>query len=261
MRKLLLSIVILLSLSACNKESADIVNVPAQSGVPVESDTNASFELSLKNMTGEQLYALLQTAAKQGDLEKVRMLIKHGADVNMLIVDKTRNADVGEIYAQYQDTPLMLASKQGHVEVVKALLGVGANVNQTLPVHPERCLIPGENETALVMACTPANIEVVKLLAAAGTDAQSVVLCACWINSEELLQTALKEKPDLNFTTGDGGITPLYYAVEHGYENMVKTLLEAGADPKYPEEDNSMLQAAKDYPNIMKLLEAYDSKE
>jgi len=227
--------------------------------------TNTSPNSSEEKTTANELYAELQKASEEGNLEKVRQLIKQGANVNLLVWDKTSSKNENDIYASYQETPLMLASKKGHLDVVKELLAVGANVNQILPIHTEREMMPGEAQTALEMSCRLDNMDVVKALASAGTDTQSVLICACLHGDEELLQIALQKKPNLNFTTGEGGVSPFIMAAEKGYTNIVKALLEAGADPNYTdpfiESDYTALQAAKDYPEIIELLKQAEAKE
>ena len=238
MRKLLLSAVILLALAACN------------------TDKNTEL-IVVSNKPTTELYTQLQEASSQGDLEKVRTLIKQGANVNQLVLDKEDND-------RYQETPLMLASEKGHLEVVKELVAAGANVNQTLPVNTEREMFPGENQTALEMACRPDNMDVVKVLAEAGTNSYGIIICACLREDEELLNIALQRKPNLNFTTGEGGVSPLIMVTEKGNEKMVKALLEAGADPNYTdpfiETDYTALQAAKDHPEIVELLKSYSAQ-
>jgi ankyrin repeat protein len=53
-----------------------------------------------------------------GHLEIVKVLIKHGADV-----DKPKT-DVGA-------TPLLIAAQKGHLEIVKVLLENGANIDKS----------------------------------------------------------------------------------------------------------------------------------
>ena len=66
-------------------------------------------------LVGCRRYLLLHDAASKGDLEKARILINRGEDVNLK--DK-------EGY-----TPLHLAAYEGHFEVVKLLVENGANLN------------------------------------------------------------------------------------------------------------------------------------
>lgn len=233
-------------------------------GCSEKTDTNKPVQK--EKLSATELYTQLQETSKEGNLDKVRILIKQGADVNLLIFDKTTGEDINDIEAQYEETPLMLASKNGHLDVVKELLVAGAKVNQILPVHTDRGMMPGEDQTALEMACRPDNIEVLKALAEAETNAKGILICACRIGNEELLEIALKNKPNLDFTTGEGGISPLIMATEKGYENIVKALLRAGANPNYTdpfEPDYTALKAAKDNGNeeIVKLLKQAGAKE
>ena len=228
--------------------------------------TETSKTIQKEKISAIELYAQLQEASKEGNLNKVRTLIKQGADVNLLVFDKTTGEDINDIEAQYEQTPLMLASEKGHLAVVKELIQAGAKVNQILPVHTDRGIMPGEDQTALEKACRSDNTEVLKTLAEAGTNAKDILICACRIGNEELLEIALTNKPNLNFTTGEGGVSPLIMATENGYENIVKALLEAGADPNYTdpfEPDYTALKAAKEKGNeeIVKLLKAAGAKE
>lgn len=243
-----------------------IFSVTILAGCSDKADTNKPVQK--EKISATELYAQLQEASKEGNLDKVRILIKQGADVNLLVFDKTTGEDINDTYAAYEETPLMLASVKGHLVIVKELLAAGAKVNQILPINYERELMPGEGFTALEKACQSDNIDIVKVLAKSGTNAQSILWCACKIGDEELLKFSLRDKPNLDFTPGEGSVaSPLIMAVEGGYENIVKLLLEAGADPNYTdpfiEEDYSPLQAAKEKGNeeIVKLLKAAGAKE
>ncbi len=228
--------------------------------------TDTSKPVQKEKISATELYSKLQEASKEGNLNKVRTLITQGADVNLLVFDKTTGEDINDIEAQYKETPLMLASREGHLAVVKELIQAGAKVNQILPIHTDRGMMPGEDQTALEKACRSDNTEVLKTLAEAGTNAKDILICACKIGSEELLEIALTNKPNLNFTTGEGGVSPLIMAVEKGYENIVKALLKAGADPNYTdpfEPDYTALKAAKEKGNeeIVNILKAAGAKD
>jgi ankyrin repeat protein len=92
------------------------------------------------------LAILLRNAARKGESEKVRDLLKSGVDVN------AKN-ETGY-------TALMFAAMLGHAEVVDSLIEAGADVN-------------AENEqqaTALMSAVVGGNTEIVKALIHAGSD-------------------------------------------------------------------------------------------
>ena len=90
-------------------------------------------------------------AAEQGDLEKVKLLLKQGHSIN------ERNPGV-----KFGWTPLMAAIFQDQTNVVHYLIAAGADLN----IHD--C----EGETALMraMASGDENLEVVKDLIAHGAD-------------------------------------------------------------------------------------------
>ncbi len=201
------------------------------------------------------LSAQLRTAAETGNLKQVRALLSAGVDVNQLEIDP-------ENPEYYLETPLMLASQRGHVQVAQALVEAGANVNQIRPIEPERCMLPGEGNTALEMAC-PQYMDIVQLLVKAGTNAQSVVRCAVRSGNTELLHQAVKNGAEVNATFGDGGVTLLQYAVEQGDTAMVQALLRAGADINYTgdDEDFSIMEAAKDRPEILAILKTNKAKQ
>ena len=63
-------------------------------------------------------FTLLHDMAHIGDLDKARLLIEHGADVN-------------RVDDEYRSTPLGYAARWGHVELVKLLLDCGADRNKS----------------------------------------------------------------------------------------------------------------------------------
>ena len=204
----------------------------------ISQDTDKSYTQFKEESSQEKsfkLYTQLQEASSQGNLEKVQALIKQGANVNMLVVDKNKKI-YGDptYYAYYEKTPLMLASEKGYLAIVKELLTAGANVNQILPVYTNRPMSYHENFTALTMACQSDNIEILKILAKAGTNMQAILFCACDIGNEYLLNIALQNNPNLNFAfKEDCNMSPIKLASYHGYKNIVKALIKAGADVNY----------------------------
>ena len=69
------------------------------------------------NVMSWQRVTILHDMAQKGFINKVDLLIKHGADLN-------------SIDDAYRSTPLGLAARWGHVEMVKYLLKQGADINK-----------------------------------------------------------------------------------------------------------------------------------
>ena len=86
------------------------------------------------------------SAAEQGHLEVVRLLLEAGADKNAA--------------KQYGTTALMLAAHNGHLEVVRVLLEAGADKNAARQ----------DEATALMIAAQDGHLEVVQVLLEAEAD-------------------------------------------------------------------------------------------
>ena len=133
----------------------------------------------------------LPYASENGDISMMQLLIDEGADVN------GRNA--------YGDTPLIYALGRKQIEAVKLLIKSGADVNQ-----PNAFGI-----TPFMGVCAGDNIELVKLFAEHGGDPN--------LQFED--RTSSAGKPP-----GGGGVTALMMAAEYGTADIVKLLMDIGAD-------------------------------
>ncbi|MBR4682018.1 MAG: ankyrin repeat domain-containing protein [Elusimicrobiaceae bacterium] len=192
MRKLLLGSFILLALSACNKESADIAEKPSNydlksaiNELPTESKTNTidtSYDKEPKDPVLERLNKAFSFAIVTGDEEKAAELLKQGANPNQEVE--------GSAYR-----PALCRAVNEHSEnIVKLLLQAGANVN-------ENCSC---GTTPLILASLSGSpLAIVNGLIEAGADVNK---------------------------TDDKGDTALYYSA--GSPEITKALLSAGADVK-----------------------------
>ncbi len=159
---------------------------------------------------------LLGWAAQNGNVEIVRALLEAKAAVD--------STDTG-----FKETPLLRAIENGHVEVVKELLKAKANPNAK----------DAREEPALARAAKGEKPEIVSALVEAGADAKyispdgdSLALLATQTNqpgSIEIIKILAAAKADLNHSNLI--YTPLYYAAELGSKDLVKALLDGGADP------------------------------
>jgi ankyrin repeat protein len=149
--------------------------------------------------------------------EIVRMLLDHGADVNV-------QSD------GYGSSPLMLAAVQGQTETVAALLEKGADTSLTNHA----------GQTALITAAREGYIEIVQALLAAGADVNektpagfSVLYGAAMNGHENIVRVLVEKGADPN-TKADVGTTnfpatPLKAAQKKGHRAVVEILKAAGA--------------------------------
>ena len=152
-------------------------------------------------------------AAKQGETEKVVVLLAQGADVHATGPDG--------------DTALMQASVNGHTETVKALLGAGADVNAR----------DSHGVTALFVAAAEGHTDLVHLLVDRGSPVNAVaqlgltaLLVAAAEGHTDIVRVLLDEGAEVNVKS-DNGATPLILAAVNGPHGVVvSTLLAANAD-------------------------------
>lgn len=205
--------------------------------------------------------AAVVTAARDGDLAKVRQLIGAGADVNQPEPDGSTpllwaayHSDVEMVKAllaagadpdaanRFGMTPLMQASRYGDADVIRALLDGGASLDVE---HPE-------GVTPLMMAARAGSVAAVSLLLERGSDPNAVEsqwnqTALMWAAAEghlDVVDVLLDAGADPNMqarvteltrrsTRTDfptGGFTALMWAARNGDEAIVRRLVEGGAD-------------------------------
>jgi len=155
-------------------------------------------------------------AARRGDVDHVRALLREGADVNAALGDGmtalhwaseqgsaeligvlvTAGASVESATRIGAYRPLHIASRNAHADAVRALIEGGADVNAaTTPA----------GSTPLHMASASGDADVVRALIAAGADP--------------------------NAREGQWGQTPLIFAASWNRVEAIEALIEGGADP------------------------------
>ncbi|MCL7043873.1 hypothetical protein MKW94_023091, partial [Papaver nudicaule] len=156
----------------------------------------------------------LYLAAKKGHLDTVRYLLEMGA-----------NADASN---DTKYTPLHCAAKTGDTKIITLLLSRGARVD-----------VASTNGTALQTAACIGLPDAIKVLLDHGANPNvvtphgmlrplmSVILAKSWECVELLLQAGA----DSNAVSC--GNTPLTFAARDGPVDVIKRLLEAGADPNH----------------------------
>jgi ankyrin repeat protein len=167
----------------------------------------------------------LAMAARAGDLQAVRTLVKAGADVNarsgdgstpLLWAAHKSSPEIAQVLIaakaavdaanDYGITPLLQASRTGDAAMVDVLLKAGADPSRA---HPE-------GETPLLAASRAGSVPIVRLLLARGVD----------VNAAEAFQKT----------------TALMWAAAEGHVDVVDVLLKAGADPNRQAHVTSLTQ-------------------
>jgi len=167
---------------------------------------------------------LLNVACYRGDLELVQLLLKNGADVNVVAGDGA--------------TPLVWAGKGDKTgEIVSLLLQKGAKIDA------ENKLGTSAFDNAARSYCSskaPPSMEVLKILADHGADVDNPIpegdaegytnLTAAIVwNKIELVKFLIDREADVNIAAADGN-TPLMAACREGNLAIVKLLISAGAN-------------------------------
>ena len=165
--------------------------------------------------------------------EMVQLLIAHGADVNVSTSPE-------------RETPLMFSVDQGP-EMVQLLLDAGAKIEAKCRYGEMTALhhaAHGINETSLRSA---------KLLLARGAEVNLrsklgyPLTHACSRGSAPMAEMLMKQGADVN---PSGGVTPLMGAVRGQQVEMIKWLLDKGADPDALDQNGytALMWAAEEYP-------------
>lgn len=158
-------------------------------------------------------------AARDGDIEAVRALVRAGADVNAAQGDGM--------------TALHWAAERGSVELAEVLLHAGANVDAGTRIG---------GYTPLHIAAKEARGDVALLLLRSGSDPGATTTnsgvtplhLAAQSGSTVVLQALLDAGADVDVTERAWDQTPLVFAAAQNRAPAVALLLAAGADPDRP---------------------------
>jgi len=164
----------------------------------------------LQNMLAQvEAQAAICQAVVDGDIERVKLLISKGPDLNA-------EDDKGQI-------PLNLAAREGHKEIVELLLEHGADVNVGSVFGKEY-----NNWIAAEFAMYKNHTEIAQLLISKGSDI-SPLFFAIYMEDEIKARSLIEGGADVNSRT-PGGITPLHQAVNKGLKDIVELLIAYDAD-------------------------------
>ncbi|KAM7214558.1 hypothetical protein V8F06_010040 [Rhypophila decipiens] len=172
----------------------------------------------------------LHIAAKEGQLESARLLLEHGASVDAIDEANYDDSD-SEFHSeeeslQRQHTALRKAAKHGRLEMVRLLLSRGADANLKLSCTSSKGHIRSES----ILYRTIENVESRPNLDLDDWSAREVVP-----DRDAIVDALLEYGADFDAAEeGIGGYTEtvLHRAVTLGHIEMVKHLLDRGADPE-----------------------------
>jgi len=174
----------------------------------------------------------LQWAVYDQDVEKVRTLIRAGADVNAA--------------NNYGANAMQLAAEVGHVELLDMLLDAGADVDSPNP----------EGQTTLMLVARTGNLDAARLLVRKGATIdtreswgqQTALMWASARRHPAMMELLIREGADVNAISAvrdynshvtaegrakrldSGGLTPLMYSVRENCLACVEVLLDEDVD-------------------------------
>ncbi|XEV07499.1 hypothetical protein FSHL1_012786 [Fusarium sambucinum] len=194
--------------------------------------------------------SLLHLAVCCNSPEAVKVLIDNGADVTatgekgLTPLHVARDAEITRILLQkgamidaQMDggrTSLHLASVGDRIEIVEVLLDMGASVNAR----------DNDNFTPLHFACYFGHLETARILIANGATLNAGVLhLACGKGNIDVIQLLVEEGVCLDDTWKDDtwkrGVRAIQWASEEGQVEVVKLLIDSGANINVKTEDGS----------------------
>ena len=180
------------------------------------------------NITGGTFATPLQAAASSGQTDLVRLLLDHGADVDLVnLTSGFGNA-------------LQAAAAQGHEGVVNMLLDHGANANLT-GGSMGNCIIaasagPGKNVSeATACRIIERLIDAGARIESANEEGLIALHEAARTDSDFIVEMLLKNGADINASNNEGA-TALHVATGRGCEVIIHLLLEYSAAPERPTE-------------------------
>ncbi|CAF0967227.1 unnamed protein product [Rotaria sordida] len=230
-------------LHLCAKSgNQELVQVLIQAGANVNITPQGKISIETLLAVETPLIA----AAKKGHVEICEYLIQNGADVNAVTMTGV--------------TPLYTTTEEGHLDVVILLIRHGADINQSPKGHVARDLHI-ENQTPLLIAyinvtsergsspfltiCQHNNVELARLFIQYGArhdiEVKNVfnrkingLIVAVESNSIDIVRLLIEACLDVNYKIeGEdetAGRTSLFYACVKGLQDIVKYLIEQGAD-------------------------------
>jgi len=162
-------------------------------------------------------WAVLHIAAAKGNTGVAEILIKNGADIDVL-TDRTFN------------TPLLMAARGGHKTMAELLINQGANINAA----------NSDANTPLHYAAQSGTFEIVQSMLAKGADVNTMTIAGsnpgqtplhatAYSGNTKVAELLISQGADIN-AANQYGYTPLRRTVDQGQLAMAELLIKKGAD-------------------------------
>ena len=191
----------------------------------------------------------LIAAAEQGDLERVRQLLEHGASVTaqdergrtaLIAAAYQNNLPIADLLIQAgadvntqdstRQSAYLIATSEGYLDLLLRTLQAGADVHSK----------DSYNGTGLIRAAERGHVEIIQELLQTEIDIdhvnnlgwtallEAIILGNGGPRHTEVVRLLVHAGADVNLADSNG-ITPLGHARQRGYQQIVQILLEAGA--------------------------------
>lgn len=218
-------VVAALSLAACSDAP-----VPA-SATGIYQPANLTEAVLLGDQTAVENFLALGADPNEAEADGTTPLMRavHGQfpTIARLLIEAGANVDTSNYYGV---TALYLAARAGDIGATRQLLAAGANANTALP----------SGETALMTAAKNGNATVVRALLTGGVDNVSLLQLAHERVTSHVAEAAGYAAPfnptaphnyaDVNARERWYGHTALMIAAAEGHAEVVRLLIDAGAD-------------------------------
>lgn len=175
-------------------------------------------------------HLILQRAVLDGQLDVVKYLVEHGADIHYgndkILIDAVSTGyldiikylvSIGININRLYEDPLSEAATRGYLDIVKYLLSQGANIHQN-------------NDLALISAVFAENLDVVDYLLSQGADIHaqndSALMRAISGRNLDVVKYLVEHGADIH----SGYDQALTIASMKGYLDIVKYLVDEGAN-------------------------------